>query len=155
MCNKFSGYRQRFPLSNTTMYIKNNFTHQRYQEQIHWSRLHMDEDMEFSKPYQHGILKWFILFFRSHTLLLYLLFLFMTATLQILVFGSSQCTITTCLVDGVLHSTRPDCNWNVIWKQQVRPKVHSFMWRLAHSCLSTRTRLTQKGIPCEDTKREI
>jgi hypothetical protein len=42
-------------------------------------------------------------------------------------------------------------NWNIIWKQHVPPRVRSLLWRMAHCCLPTRTRLIEKGVPVKDT----
>ena len=43
-----------------------------------------------------------------------------------------------------------DRNWNLIWKQQIPPKVRAFMWRTTHCCLPTCCQLLQKGVLCED-----
>ena len=42
-------------------------------------------------------------------------------------------------------------NWNIIWKQHVPPRVRSLLWRMAHCCLPTRSRLIQKGLPIDNT----
>jgi hypothetical protein len=49
-----------------------------------------------------------------------------------------------------LQSAEPHKIWNMIWKQQIPHKVRVFLWRLAHTCLPTRTNLIQKGVPCRD-----
>ena len=38
-------------------------------------------------------------------------------------------------------------NWNALWKQQVPPRTRSMLWRMAHNCLPTRSRLLEKGLP--------
>lgn len=100
----------------------------------------MDEDMEFSKPYQHGILRLFILLF---------FFLSISYAAYILTFPLHDRNHVDSRVwkHTVYH--------HYMSQQQVLPKARSFMWRVAHGCLPTRTPLAQKGIPCEDTKREI
>lgn len=45
----------------------------------------------------------------------------------------------------------PDRNWSSLWKLPVPHKVRSFLWRAAHRCLPTRTRLIHKGVQCEET----
>jgi len=44
-----------------------------------------------------------------------------------------------------------DRNWNMIWKMHVPHKVQSFLCRVGHSCLPTRTWLNQRGVHCEDS----
>lgn len=56
----------------------------------------------------------------------------------------------------MVASARPnnneiDRNWNLIWKQQIPPKVQAFMWRTAHSCLPTCCQLLQKVFPVKMT----
>ena len=45
----------------------------------------------------------------------------------------------------------PYRNWSSLWKLPVPHKVCSFLWRVAHRCLPTRTCLIQKGVKCEET----
>jgi ribonuclease HI len=55
------------------------------------------------------------------------------------------------LAANMSNTAVPDQNWNIIWKQKVPPKVRSFLWRAAHTCLPTRSGLIQKGVSCTDT----
>jgi len=41
-------------------------------------------------------------------------------------------------------------NWNAFWKQQVPPRIRSTLWSMAHSCLTTCSRLLEKGLPIND-----
>jgi len=41
--------------------------------------------------------------------------------------------------------------WQFLWNLKVPHRVRSFLWRLAHQCLPTRTNLINCGIPYDDT----
>jgi hypothetical protein len=41
-------------------------------------------------------------------------------------------------------------NWKKLWKLQVPNKVKIFLWRVLRGCLPVRSRLTQKGVQCDN-----
>lgn len=52
------------------------------------------------------------------------------------------------LCDEVLAIEAPSLahfDWNVIWRMEVPPKVTDFLWRSCRQCLTTKTRLREKG----------
>jgi len=49
------------------------------------------------------------------------------------------------------NNVQQNIDWGRIWQLKAPPRVRSFIWRLVHQCLPTRSRLVQKGIPCDDT----
>lgn len=65
---------------------------------------------------------------------------------------SVKSTYRICI--DLFHSstTRTDNNsWMTLWNLQVPHRVWSFLWRLAHQSLPTRTNLLTRGIPCNDS----
>jgi hypothetical protein len=38
------------------------------------------------------------------------------------------------------------CNWRIIWKAKIPPKVKNFIWRVGHNCIPTRVKLSRRGV---------
>lgn len=59
-----------------------------------------------------------------------------------------------CMDNVHSHSTiQAQFNWKAIWKLQVSHRVRAFIWRMAHDCLPTRWKLSNRGVPCPSIYR--